>query len=429
MSIHPVAIYSIKNGAELASIAEGDGSGTLEEGHLWVAGVRHLEAARDAGEALALLLGDASTTRGIEWVALVDEIELVDDKRTLVHFSLLAPLPEPVSLDRVWKESDGQLLGANYIRGYVPCELPSEVEPYASQLAHANSERWPAQVYVARLPASRFVDAVDALSGAWSQAYRTMLLGHARAPRHTLSILEVARLAGYADYDTGNLQYGTLAGQFKRRLGAEGVGQNLQAISYCPPQKNEVGHNQFRLRPQLVYALRKAGFIETDSGADDPDVNDDLLGVSRKHAAEQTLAAEPEFNSADETTRTALVDARVGQGTYRRQLLALWDGRCAVTGLTLKEALVASHAKPWAESSNRERLDPYNGLLLAASVDRLFEVGLISFGSDGRLLLKSSVGATDLARVGLSHESQLRLLHEQHQTYLAAHRQRHGFEQ
>ncbi|WP_144138334.1 HNH endonuclease [Paraburkholderia sp. BCC1884] len=61
------------------------------------------------------------------------------------------------------------------------------------------------------------------------------------------------------------------------------------------------------------------------------------------------------------TQRETLIQARLGQGTYRKQMLELWDGQCAVTGLTIQSALIASHAKPWAESTDEERLDPLYG--------------------------------------------------------------------
>lgn len=52
---------------------------------------------------------------------------------------------------------------------------------------------------------------------------------------------------------------------------------------------------------------------------------------------------------------------------------------CALTGLAAPEMLVGSHIKPWRESSNEERLDPMNGLLLAAHADKLFDRYLMSF--------------------------------------------------
>jgi len=81
----------------------------------------------------------------------------------------------------------------------------------------------------------------------------------------------------------------------------------------------------------------------------------------------------------NETEREILSKARIGQGTYRRRMLELWDGKCAVTGLDMQSRLIASHAKPWSTSSDRERLDPSNGLPLVAALDDLFNDFLISF--------------------------------------------------
>lgn len=79
------------------------------------------------------------------------------------------------------------------------------------------------------------------------------------------------------------------------------------------------------------------------------------------------------------TEREILGKARVGQSIYRKRMLELWNGRCAVTGLDMQSRLTASHAKPWASSSHKERLDPCNGLPLVAALDDLFNDYLISF--------------------------------------------------
>jgi HNH endonuclease len=83
----------------------------------------------------------------------------------------------------------------------------------------------------------------------------------------------------------------------------------------------------------------------------------------------------------DPTTRAALVQARVGQGKFRSDLTRLWElgERCFLTALDVPELLVASHIKPWRDSNDRERLDPHNGLLLAAHADKLFDRYLMSF--------------------------------------------------
>ena len=80
-----------------------------------------------------------------------------------------------------------------------------------------------------------------------------------------------------------------------------------------------------------------------------------------------------------------LVIQRIGQDIFRDTLMDLWLKRCAVTGLDQPELLRASHMKPWADClNNAERLNPYNGLLLAAHWDAAFDRGLVTFEDDGR---------------------------------------------
>lgn len=90
------------------------------------------------------------------------------------------------------------------------------------------------------------------------------------------------------------------------------------------------------------------------------------------------------------TERKAEVVQRIGQDLYRKALMILWDGRCAVTGIDIPEILRASHARPWADcTTDRQRVDPYNGFLLSANLDLLFDSGLISFDEEGRGLVSS----------------------------------------
>jgi len=100
--------------------------------------------------------------------------------------------------------------------------------------------------------------------------------------------------------------------------------------------------------------------------------------------------------SLDATTREQLIQARVGQGTFRRDVLDAWSGRCAVTGCAVTQVLRASHIKPWRDSSNDERRDPDNGLPLIANLDALFDVGLIGFDEAGQMLVSSELGSHDL---------------------------------
>lgn len=90
--------------------------------------------------------------------------------------------------------------------------------------------------------------------------------------------------------------------------------------------------------------------------------------------------------SIPETTRKALVNARIGQGLFRENLRAV-ENRCRLTDVANTAHLIASHIKPWRHSNNNERLDGNNGLLLTPTVDHLFDKGFISFEDDGTLLI------------------------------------------
>ncbi|MGE8681742.1 MAG: HNH endonuclease [Achromobacter marplatensis] len=99
------------------------------------------------------------------------------------------------------------------------------------------------------------------------------------------------------------------------------------------------------------------------------------------------LAEDAELSGQDipATEKMRLFQARIGQGGYRREVLRL-EPRCRITGVSDPKFLIASHIKPWRESSNEERLDAHNGLMLAPHVDRLFDQGWISFEDCGDLL-------------------------------------------
>lgn len=118
-----------------------------------------------------------------------------------------------------------------------------------------------------------------------------------------------------------------------------------------------------------------------------------------------------------------LVVQRVGQNLFRSALLDYWQGQCCVTGLDVPELLRASHIKPWAScDSDDERLDVFNGLLLAPHVDALFDGGWISFADDGRVLVSDALRGETQARLSVSAQWCAKPLRAEHCCYLAFHR-------
>lgn len=124
-----------------------------------------------------------------------------------------------------------------------------------------------------------------------------------------------------------------------------------------------------------------------------------------------------------ETERTAEVRQRIGQDVFREALFELWVGCCAVTGATLPPALLrASHVKPWADASDDERLDPFNGLLLAVHLDALFDAGLVAFSDDGAMLVSPDLNADTRRTFGLFPGLRLQSMSPGHLPYLQYHR-------
>ena len=142
---------------------------------------------------------------------------------------------------------------------------------------------------------------------------------------------------------------------------------------------------------------------------------DELLRTFEKKTASLPRSTEAE----------RLVVQRVGQDIFRAGLLEFWEGRCALTGLAVPELLRASHIKPWAEcESDAERLDVWNGLLLAAHLDAAFDRGFITLTDDGEVVVAAELGEADRHILGVAGCLRAAGLQEGHRKYLTWHRER-----
>lgn len=273
---------------------------------------------------------------------------------------------------------------------------------------------------VSRLSVARWVKAVQAVEPEMSAAQRRMLIAHASAPGLTLSMLSIAVAGGYSSHSAANSQYGKLGLDFAMHFGPISFEQWTQAIAYAAPARDELGHFQWTLRRNLAQALVQLGWVSTaHSGG--------TRSAFEATAAANQVARASRRHPLSETERQALVDARIGQGKYRSDLVRIWGGRRALTGSSVQPALVASHILAWQDATNAQRLDPYNGLLLAAQADKLFDRGLISFDGAGRLLRAPSLSVADLRSLGIDPTARLRALRAEHKAYLALHRSKNGF--
>jgi putative restriction endonuclease len=132
-----------------------------------------------------------------------------------------------------------------------------------------------------------------------------------------------------------------------------------------------------------------------------------------------------------------LVKQRIGQDIFRASLEDYWAGCCPITGISERALLRASHTKPWADcQSDEERLDVYNGFLLAAHLDAAFDAALMTIDEEGGLLWSSKLsekaksilkdGGVTQIRLAPAHRAYLTHHHARFRAQEGSHEGRHG---
>ena len=122
------------------------------------------------------------------------------------------------------------------------------------------------------------------------------------------------------------------------------------------------------------------------------------------------------------TERKGLVTSRVGQGAYRKRIIHRWEYKCAVTGFNKLDILIASHIVPWSDSTDNERLDVHNGLLLSPNYDALFDRHLISFENNGKIILSDAIDNNAYKRIGVTGIERINNISHNNHQYLDRHR-------
>ncbi|MFC4713431.1 HNH endonuclease [Planococcus dechangensis] len=179
------------------------------------------------------------------------------------------------------------------------------------------------------------------------------------------------------------------------------------------PYKTEQKDRNGRQRLVWIFPLRlqnsKATFTTLYKMTDDePELQEDIL-----------IIQQVENMSIEQTEKERLIKSRIGQGKFKK-LLIQRECKCALCGVSDSRMLIASHIKPWSISTNEERVDVNNGLLLCPNHDNMFDKKLISFNKDGEIIISTSVDATD--RLFMNINSKMRVvLTEKQQSYMEEH--------
>ena len=122
-----------------------------------------------------------------------------------------------------------------------------------------------------------------------------------------------------------------------------------------------------------------------------------------------------------ETQKDQLIKARIGQGLFRNNVMAI-EKVCRMTGISDYKFLIASHIKPWRDSTNQERIDGNNGLLLSPHIDKLFDQGWITFSDEGNVILSPRLSETIIKSWFISVDS-VGSFNNSQKDYLLYHRQ------
>lgn len=239
-----------------------------------------------------------------------------------------------------------------------------------------------------------------AIADSMTENQHTMLKFHYDAPQQTVTAGELAEAVGFKAFNGANLQYGWLARKLCDFLELDLGSWVLLNVLVTFRHGN---YWEWIMRPEVATALEQLRWC----GGNDP--------------LEEIEKYKSTYAGLDDTTRESVIKSRLGQGSFRSRVIKYWQG-CAVTGCTNTEVLRAAHIKPWKCSTNSERLDSYNGLLLVPSLDAAFDLGLITFQDSGKIEISSELSGQDLKILGISRAMRIERLMPKHMKYLRFHR-------
>jgi putative restriction endonuclease len=191
-----------------------------------------------------------------------------------------------------------------------------------------------------------------------------------------------------------------------------GVLRSILPERYSPLQPNGNGiHSIYLTELSQDFAAVLAGLIGEEARSLTPNA-DTIVAVDKARIVtgddldvwERRLEEQVETDATvPETDREAIIRARRGQGLFKQRVMRI-ETRCRITGVGNPNHLLASHCKPWRDSSNEERLNGENGLLLTPSIDHLFDRGFIGFEDSGDLIISPVAHRPSLQKMGVQTE-------------------------
>ncbi len=148
----------------------------------------------------------------------------------------------------------------------------------------------------------------------------------------------------------------------------------------------------------------------------------DQVEINQIFQQEKLIEESIQFQPIPEKEKEQIVKSRIGQGLFRNRVKEI-ETNCRITGIKDKRFLIASHIKPWRFSDNNERIDGNNGLLLSPHVDKLFDLGWISFADNGDLIISDEEIKMILVSWGIDPSKNVGEFNVNQEKYLTFHRE------
>ncbi len=189
---------------------------------------------------------------------------------------------------------------------------------------------------------------------------------------------------------------GLITGEQLDALGAYAKNPG-QGIFFDPSRKVEAWSEQSAVKAstrssldELVTSLQSKLSLSTDG---------DAIAENLDYSVEQVKAFESQIDASDYSVDDTHGNVKI-RGSAQRAFAAAVKGnyghRCAITGISTPDFLVAAHIVPWSKDHSI-RLDPSNGICMSLLVDRAFENGYIIIGDDFRIAVNWKKVGTDAA--------------------------------
>lgn len=366
---------------------------------------REFDIDKDAGvweseePVICLVIATPEDESTIRWIGHISQVAMREDVFSCLDAIGIRPLPHPIRLARSLRGAVNRVQNVRPPYAFSVIDLPDEIA-----------------AEIRRVPLTDKYFPVDeiqtALQKLWPQMEERLraLLRYIANPPEPLT-LEYARTIGYRTKKSVHDDLERTRGRLAARVGGVSFSDDFLF--------NRESENGYEMDPYTRQAMLNLGLIEP------PAESSDAKDCTPQNGQEQFIPGQPAAYGATTTLTTAL--SRIGQSDFRQDLLDYWNGCCAVTACSATAALIASHIVPWEASDNRERRDPYNGLLLLANLDKLFDAALITFDDLGRIRISPKIPQSDWKPLGLSATMRLRRIDARHMTYLRRHYMR--FEQ